>query len=335
MNKFLIKHKNVCSFIFTFLILEWFLLGNVSAVIISKWNLYLDTGATMMCLIVSSGLSSLLLNRCIPNKRLNMYELFLNAILPVMLYYILKTIDYSIVPLSIFLIVSNFLTISIIYLQKISKVGKIRVMYYLRHIIALCTVVVIIPSFLCFQFDEKSIYEYFEQTNIDSVSTQNSEAGEEKTIALLANCNWDRLNSEERSDILYEVMKYEASVLGIPAPKLQVVNTQRELTLGSYDNLSKTISLNNFYLGQNSLDECLRTAMHELYHAYQDSVIDILNELPISVRDNSYFNKAVEWQFADKNYVEDHKNVNTYESNALEVDARAYANELVDKYLRK
>ena len=79
----------------------------------------------------------------------------------------------------------------------------------------------------------------------------------------------------------------------------------------------------------------MRTSMHELYHAYQDSVIDILNELPISARDNSYFNKAVEWQFADENYAEDHKNVNTYESNALEVDARAYADKIVEKYLKE
>ena len=85
-----------------------------TSLIISKWNFYLDTATAMICLIVLSALSSLLLNGCIPNKRLNMYELFINASLPVMLYYTLKTIDYSIVPLSIFLIVAISLTIVII-----------------------------------------------------------------------------------------------------------------------------------------------------------------------------------------------------------------------------
>ena len=331
MKQFLVKHKYACSFVFTFLIAEWFLLGNVTSLIISKWNFYLDTGKAVLGLIILSTVSSILLAGVIPNKRLNLYELFLNAALPVLFYYTLKTIDYSNAPSIIFIVVVLLLTIAIIYLQKLANVKKIKVMYYLRHIIAICTVIVIIPSFVLFRFDDKAIYEYFEQKNIDVV--QDSNVDETEISSLLTTCNWEELNSEERSDVLYKVIKYEASLLGIPVPKLQVVNTHPDITMGSYDNLTGIISLNNFHLGQNSIEECLSTAMHELYHAYQNSVIKILDDLPLSVRENSYFDKAVEWQFADKSYAEDHKNVNTYESNALEVDARAYADEIVEKYL--
>ena len=335
MNKFLIKHKLICSCIFTFLIAEWFLLGNITSLIISKWSIYLDAGSALVALIITSEASSVFLSGCIPDKRLNLYELFLNAALPVMLYYTFKTIDYSNAPMIIFFGTSALLTIAIIYLQKIAKVRKIRIVYYVRHIMAICSIVIIIPSFLFFAFDEKAVYEYYEEVNVDSLQTQDLNAGEEKYIELLTDCKWENLNNEKRSDILYELIKYEASVLGIPAPKLQIVNTQRDQTLGSYDHSSGVILLNNFHLGKNSLEECLSTAMHELYHSYQHSVINILEELPINSRKNSYFNKAVEWQLADNSYAEDHKKFSTYKNNALEVDARNFADEIVEKYLRK
>lgn len=40
-------------------------------------------------------------------------------------------------------------------------------------------------------------------------------------------------------------------------------------------------------------------------------------------------------EYANDNYAEDYKNINTYENNALEVDASAFADKIVEKYLKE
>ena len=279
--------------------------------------------------------SSTLLSECIPVKRLSMYEIFLNTLFPVFLYLALKTIDYSNIPIMIFIVLTFLALLTVVYLQRLSNVKKIRVIYYLRHIVALCAVIVIIPSFLYFNFDDKAVHKYLEYQETKTSDSQATKKNEEKIVKLLSECDWGNLDSGKRSDILYEVIKYEAVGLGIPTPELQISNSFRELTRGSYDDKTGVIRLNNYYIGQDTLADCLRTAMHELYHSYQSYVIGIVKNLPEEQKNVSYFDKAIEWQYANDNYAEDHKNINTYENNALEVDARAFADKIVEKYLKE
>ena len=82
------------------------------------------------------------------------------------------------------------------------------------------------------------------------------------------------------------------------------------------------------------IGECLVTALHELFHSYEHSVIDIIMNIDKQIyNDNAYFAKAVNWCKANASYIQDRKTPDGYENNALEVDAREYAEKTVtEKY---
>ncbi len=333
MNKLATKHKFICSFIFSIIIIQWLSIGNVSAITISKWNIYLNTTFVLTGLFIAVVCCPMFLNSTIPNKRLNIYELFLNSALPVLLHYIFKTLDHSFIPSIIFLIFCIALTVGIIYLQKSAHVKRVRVIYYLRHIIALGIIIVILPCYIYYRY-EKPVYEFFEEPPKTAIDSTERDVVQDDIVKIVYDCNWESSNNEKRAHVLFEVVKFEASQLGISPPKVYITNEMKEITYGSYDNETNIIRMSNYHLGQRTKKECITTALHELYHAYEFSVINITKTLSDEQKSNVYFEKANKWVLANENYSEDHKNPATYENNMLEVDARAYAEKTTEKYFK-
>lgn len=332
MNRLISKHKYITSVIFSIIILEWYALGNMFSITISRWNIFISTSTVFTALCISMLWFPMLINPTIPKRKVNAYEIFLNSVLPLLLLYPLRILDYSIIPVLIFLVMTIILTMGIVYLQKIAHVKKIRVIYYLRHILTIGIVVVIIPCHLYFKYD-KPVHEYSEELTVKEDCSAGTSLDNDELKKIFFNCEWDTLSNEERSEMLYEIIKFEADKLGIPAPRVYLSNDMHEFTLGSYDNTDKIIRINNYQLGKRSQEDSLSTAMHELYHAYQNSVVELYLDLPENYKANSYFDKAAEWMMADENYAKDHQNPNTYENNLLEVDARAFAEKKTDEYL--
>lgn len=335
MSKFFVKHPVVAGYVFSLLILYWLALGNLSPLVMSRFNIAISTKWVLYTLIISMFFSNIIFYKSIPTKRQNTYELFLNSLLPVLFFYMLKLIDYNVIIVILTLLLITIASVLIYALQRYCRVRKIRIIYFVRHIIAFNIVILIIPSYLYYHYEKPtqeyiSNIEFYEQKNVGYSEIDN----EYETLkSELHNCNWDKISISEKSKYILCFIEYEAKELGISPPSLKVENLDTETYKGFYSHSTKTITLNSYNLLSKNIDECLITVAHEVYHAFQHSVIDIMGNLNKEVyEDNNYFAKAKIWIEADKSYATDKKTVLGYENNALEVDAREFADELVRKY---
>lgn len=270
MSKFFVKHPVVAGYVFSLLILYWLALGNLPPLVMSRFNIAISTKWVLYTLVISMVFSNIVFYKCIPTKRQNTYELFLNALLPVLFFYMLKLIDYNVVIVILTLLLITIASVLIYALLRYCQVRKIRIMYFVRHIIAFNIVMLIIPSYLYYQYEKPtqeyiSNIEFYEQKNVGYSEIDN----EYETLkSELHKCNWDKISISEKSKYILCFIEYEAKELGISPPSLKVENLDTETYKGFYDYSTKTITLNSYYLLSKNIDECLITVAHEVYHAF-------------------------------------------------------------------
>jgi len=330
-NRFFTKHPIISGYIFSILILYWIALGNISPIVISRYNIVVSVRNLFYALISAMVLSNVFLYNSIPSKKMNTYELFLNSLLPVLIYYLLKTIDYNMMIVTITVALIVCASVCIYWLQRYCNIKRIRMVYYARHIIAFNIVLLIIPSFLYYRY-EKPAQEYVSRIENMSVVSELKEDELEKFKTKINNCKWEKLSVDEKGDLLLEFIENESVQLGIAPPMLCVENLDSESYKGLYNHSIKTITVNSYYLISENKEDCLNTVAHELYHAFQHSVIDIMSKLDENdYETNSYFLKGKTWIAARNSYAEDGKTSQGYRNNALEVDARDYAREVLAK----
>ncbi len=310
--------------IFGTVILYWMMLGNVSSIVIERWNVYISSKMVFISLSFSLIFFPLILYYFIPKTKLNYYELFLNSALPVLLHYILKLIDYNL-PITIFsLLLMLALSAGVYALQKYGGIRRIRMVYYVRHIAAICVMFLVVPAYIHYNYmDTAERYEAsFEERR---ATAQALEKEKETLIQDLQNAKWSVLSADSKTELLNRVVIYESKEFGMKAPRLVIEKFEKKSLKGQYNDGIKTISINSQHLND-SLAACLDTVLHECYHAYQHSVIGIVNQIDKEVYDdNLYFKQAEEWMQARTTYNDDLKTTKSYLENQLEVDARRFA----------
>lgn len=324
MNKLIIRHPVASAWVFTIIIFYWLALGRFAPLVIEKYNIFISVKTLFCILIVMMMVFPFVLYRTIPKKKMSAYELFLNSILPVLIHYMFKVIKYNITIVIITLILIAGLTLGIYVLQKHCNIRKIRVVYFARHFVAFAIILLIIPSYLYYRY-EKPTQEYI--SAMQDVEQHNETAMAENDLRTeLHNCSWKKLSIEEKSNLLLKVVERESLILGIRPPVISVEDLESQVHMGTYNHDTQTITLNSYHLGSSDIVGSLNTVLHELYHSYQHSVIDIMKKIDKNVYGkNSYFLSAESWMAANESYIDDRKTPGGYENNALEVDARAYA----------
>lgn len=333
MNKLLKMNPVLGTLIFGTVIMYWLMLGNVSPVVIERWNIYISTKTVFATLLLLMFLCPVFLFYTIPKSKLNAYELFINSALPVLLHYILRMIDYNLVIVVLTLLMIISLSLGVYYLQKFGGIKQIYVTYYVRHIAAICVAFCIIPGYIHYRYMQP-IKEYTSSYEQKDQTADSREQEREALIQELHAVNWNQLAVNEKSQLLHKVILLESKELGMKPPKLEVVNLDTDKYLGLYNHHKKAITLNTYHLGRKDITESLNTTLHECYHAYQHSVMDIMQHMDKEIYDdNLYFQKAVEWIQARDSYNDDSKTQKDYMTNALEVDARDYAEKMtLSKY---
>lgn len=144
---------------------------------------------------------------------------------------------------------------------------------------------------------------------------------------------WQKLDVNEKLDVLQTVVNIEAGRLGLPAqPKLFAVNTDDEGLLGYYQESSGIIGINVDSLIANSSWVNLRTAAHEVYHAYQHRMVELYSASPDHLRQLSVFEHIPEYCYEFDHYTDADDDYEKYHSQKCETDARAYADEAVVRY---
>ena len=146
-----------------------------------------------------------------------------------------------------------------------------------------------------------------------------------KQIAALGNDEWDTLNNEGKIDVLQHLTNLETTHLRINPIKI-ASNKLNSNTLGEYNQNEKTIYIDYEHLKSASAEEIINTTCHEVRHAYQHFVIDMLDWQSYEVQTAIFYKEARKWKSEFENYV-DEKDFEQYYFQATEQDAREYAEE--------
>ena len=148
-------------------------------------------------------------------------------------------------------------------------------------------------------FEDVDIYEDSERLD---VSLENFEAN-----------NWENLSVDDQKQSMNDLAEYIEEVIGFDnPPRIEYYNNPREGDYGGYNAQTNTLSVNEFMLYNNS--EAADTVAHELWHAHQHECA--VN--PLSARDYQY-------QYNFENYICPEMGHESYESQLVEAEARAFA----------
>lgn len=175
-------------------------------------------------------------------------------------------------------------------------------------------------------YQAKKVYgdEYRLSNNLDRIKPVISEE------------EWDALDLKERQDTVVAIVECEARYLGIPF-KIEVVFSD-DLdyeTKGYYAHTMHLICFNNQSLQEDGNMEALNTALHEVRHAYQYSIVEVYAKLSPEERALFCFDGVEEWYEEIITYVDGYDDYDAYLSQSLEEDSRKYASKESQSYINE
>lgn len=143
--------------------------------------------------------------------------------------------------------------------------------------------------------------------------------------------NWENLSVEERAEYLNEYYAKAGEALGINAKGVYVDDLQAMYGAGV-----QGVNCGDGYLGiditmvedPSCLEDLLNTTTHEMRHQLQTDALnnpDAFPDIPAET--------LAEWQYEMDNYNDGSYDFEAYESQAIEVDARAFGEEVVNDFI--
>lgn len=151
------------------------------------------------------------------------------------------------------------------------------------------------------------------------------------TILLFQKENWPLLTEQEKVNALQVVADIETNYMGIQS--VVVVNCHLEnRTIGAYDHSRRQVQIDLQKHEGYDPEEYLNTLLHECRHAYQHDCIDSLDWSDPAVQAGIYYAEARKWRFEHANYISLSEDRDAYYRQAIESDARRYADEGVYVY---
>lgn len=168
------------------------------------------------------------------------------------------------------------------------------------------------------------------QTGIAEQVTQ----GNTDILLRLQPGEWQELEVKEKLDVLQTVANIEANRLGLPNELNVGGSNLSDGTLGSYDDRMHAIHINLELLETGSPDEALRSCCHEVYHSYQYRLVEAREAAGEELAGLRLFRSAAEYaeEFADYESGGSGEEFYAYYAQHCEEDARAYAEEAVQRY---
>lgn len=154
------------------------------------------------------------------------------------------------------------------------------------------------------------------------------------TILLLQEDQWFRLDASERLHILKTIADIEANYLGFPEVTVCTAVLEKN-TLGSYDDSTRTITLNLSRLVCEDASTILETLCHECYHAYQHRLVSVYNALDVQSRELLVFYEASKYNQEFANYIDGNEDYDAYYDQWCETDSREYARDAAEDYFRR
>ena len=330
MNQKVIKNPVAITTTLTvFVSVIWLLYGRITPICCSSLGIYVDEPTLLTITMFFTLIAANFLNSVVP--RLTYTHILLNIMICFFAPQgVFRIYDQNKMPVILFLSFAIITGTIITIFRKRNKCRKLRLAFYMRHIVAIGLITIILPSQLYLDFSMgREYYCYVETTPV--MNGKSADFNEFKNE--IQSINWGRLNLEEKSNIVAKLITIEGTELGLKElPSIRIEDFENTRVNAFYEN--NKIHLNSNYISKASKTEGIATAAHELFHSYQTELIDRTKTiLPEEVLDFEYFEQLSSWVDADESYLEDKtSNYDSYYNNALEVDARTYSDKILEKY---
>ena len=307
-------------------------------------NLFNLDSSTSMDILIITTLVFVVIGVILTFKhRRNSLSIGINIMFPLALYSILGYFRYTgllIVILLLFSVLAGIIYILMTRQYSSSKVSKNNKKFSIKRfsLLGVRTIVTTCCSILIVFLVGSTISGnqlYKPSIDAATASADNSEYLIENnidTIVLLESCRWKELDIEAKITVLQTVANIERSKLGIITHPIYVKSKPffNEL-LGCYDNKTNTALINTKHLEEDNSLEVLETALHEVYHAYEQSLIELFDSTNDEYKSLAVFNNSIKY----KEEFLDYKSADQYEEymhQTCESDARSYAQYEVQVY---
>ena len=164
-----------------------------------------------------------------------------------------------------------------------------------------------------------SVYEGLESFDFQGVNALEDTERLDENLENFTNENWENFSIEEQKESMNDLAQYIIDVTGLEnPPKIEFYNNDKEGDYGGFDRLNNTLSINEHMLYQN--DEAADTVAHELWHALQYQRATN----PQTRQDLMYAENF-------SNYISPSEDFEAYQSQILESEARAFAQQIKDR----
>ena len=160
----------------------------------------------------------------------------------------------------------------------------------------------------------------------------------DEDLALLNSDQWTRLSALEQSRVLLAIVTEMSDEMGIPTPTLYLEVDTTNNEVGYYAAGDNSIHVWKPYLEHCSAAEAANVVLHELYHAFQHSILDspVINWDAPELQTNSYFSRIWKWKQESEMYVGSDRwdaGFDEYHEQSLEEDARDFARTYVPRFV--
>lgn len=173
-------------------------------------------------------------------------------------------------------------------------------------------------------------FRYCSQSASFGTSVTGDGASESERFAALN--SWRDLGTQAKEELIKRIAENEREYLGISSDIRVIFNDQKD-TLAFYNDAGKLVAYDRGLLAEGSLKRCVNAILHEMHHAYVHDVVAAVDWTSPEANRSGYYRDARRWRESIENYVSSRVDYDAYYNTAIEVDARAYANERTEYYL--
>lgn len=143
---------------------------------------------------------------------------------------------------------------------------------------------------------------------------------------------WEKSGTRDWLNVLQTVCNIEVHYLGIRDPVTIQASNLSEYTLGAYSDDTRLVLINLSHLENDSVEEVLDTALHEVHHCYEHRLIEAYQGTVPELQTLRLFRDASQYAQESQNYINPWKDYFGYLNQSLELDSDTYAEHGVQEY---
>ena len=166
--------------------------------------------------------------------------------------------------------------------------------------------------------DYEMVYEGLAEYDFDGKEYNQNSGQLNNLLEGFTEDNWNNMELEGQKEQITGLFDYVNDVLGLEnPPNIEYYNEAEQGNYGGYNPATNTLSINEYMLHDSK--EAADTVVHELWHAYQHERAS-----------NPQSPKDFQYQFGFDNYIRPSDDFDGYQSQLVEAEARAFADQFKD-----